>query len=143
MIKSRRIKSTNKYKVVDVLASWDRCIAQFSYRSSAPLRSRNWQFHVPCLLRPLFLIFLPFSRVSRPSVGSSGSGPEVQGKLERRAPPPLSFFLFRIHSFSLPHSLAHPLFFSQAKDLWISIATKSKPLITPVGTPILISCLFF
>jgi len=40
-------------------------------------------------------------------------------------------------------SLAHPLFFSQAKDLWISIATKSKPLITPVGTPILISCLFF
>ena len=105
MIKSRRIKSTNKYKVVDVLASWDRCIAQFSYRSSAPLRSRNWQFHVPCLLRPLFLIFLPFSRVSRPSVGSSGSGPEVQGKLERRAPPlpSLSFsFVFIPSHFLTP-----------------------------------------
>lgn len=67
---------------------------------------------------------------------------EVQEKktvAARRSPlsPPVSL------ARTLPFARCLSLFFLQAKDLWISIATKSKPLITPVGTPILISCLFF
>lgn len=117
-------------------------------RLTAPLRSKNWQIHVPSSL-PLTFTFshLPAFFSCFTSFGPAAA----RGPREARETRPLLSlslflsFLSLLYSLLLTSrdSLVHPLFFLLAKDLWISIATKSKPLITPVGTPILISCLFF